>query len=305
MKVLIVGLPLFAKRLAENLTAFDPVNNYVFLNTYYSKKDQLKAFFHLQSADVVFSINGTLSKSRLFDYAFKKKIPVIMNWVGTDVQVARTAVESNQFIDRYRSNAIHFCEVAWIQEELKAINISAKIQNFAAFPSSDSIVPFKKEQLSVLTYINDARKEFYGIKEILALAFRYPKIHFYIVGTTASNYEPLPKNVSALGWVENMTAYFDLCQIAIRFPEHDGLATFVLESLAKGKHVLYKYPFNSCIHTPDSNELDKAIDILQERFISNELKPNIEGAQFIHSAFNKEVIFGSLVSYFKSISHHQ
>lgn len=305
MKVVIVGLPLFAKRLAENLTAFDPVNKYVFLNTYYSKKDQLKAFFHLQSADVVFSINGTLSKSRLFDYAFKKKIPVIMNWVGTDVQVARTAVETNQFNEGYRSNAIHFCEVAWIQEELKAISISAKIQNFAAFPSSDQIEPFKTDQLCVLTYINDARKEFYGIKEILALASRFPQIHFYVVGTTASNYEPLPRNVSALGWVENISPYFDLCQIAIRFPEHDGLATFVLESLAKGKHVLYKYPFDSCIHTPDSNELDKAIKVLQERFIVGELKPNIEGSQFIQSAFNKEVIFGTLVNYFKSISKNQ
>lgn len=305
MKVVIVGLPLFAKRLAENLTAFDPENKYVFLNTYYSKMDQLKAFFQLQSADAVCSINGTLSKSRLFDYAFKKKIPVIMNWVGTDVQVARVAVETNQFIESYRSKAIHFCEVKWIQDELKEIGINAAIQNFAAFPLAPEVTPFPTEQLSVITYINDARKEFYGIKEIISLAMRFPTIHFYIVGTAATTYEPLPPNMSALGWVENLSRYFEMCQVAIRFPEHDGLATFVLESLAKGKQVLYKYPLTGCVHTPTTESLTLAMEQLQKDFNAGVLSPNREGAQYIQTAFNTEEIFGSLVHYFKSISKQQ
>jgi hypothetical protein len=300
MKILIVGLPLFAKRLAEKLSAFDPSNRYVFLNTYYSKKDQLKALFHLPTADLVFSINGTLTKSRLFTSAFRKKIPVIMNWVGTDVQVARSAVESKTAIDYYRTEAVHFCEVKWIKEELAALHIDAKIQNFAAFPITNALVPFNTEQLSVLTYINDARSAFYGMKEILALAERFPTIHFYIVGTTGANYEPLPDNVHAVGWVENMSDYFAICQVAIRFPEHDGLATFVLESLAKGKHVLYKYPFDFCRHTPTFELLKAEMEKLQVEFELGKLQPNTQGVEFIKSTFNEQVIFGSLIA---SIQH--
>ena len=96
MRVLITGLPLFSDRLCGELSAFDPDNRYYRLDTYYSRFDRLKALFMLPFVDVVYSINGTVQKSRVFDLAFKLNKKVVMNWVGTDVVKALNTQNPNQ-----------------------------------------------------------------------------------------------------------------------------------------------------------------------------------------------------------------
>lgn len=301
MRIVVVGLPLFAERLVEKLKRFSPANKFIFLNTYYSKLDQIKALYEIPRADLIFSINGSLNTSKVFDLALKHNIPLVMNWVGTDVLLATEAVSKNNFIDHYRTKAIHFCEVKWIQEELSKIGIVAQIQNFATFPKKFEIKNFATESLNVLTYINDNRKEFYGIREFLKLANHFPQIHFYIAGTKAEDYSPIPPNLTALGWIENMDEYFDLCQVTIRFPEHDGLATFVLESLAKGKLVLYKYDFNHCIHTPTLDSMLEELELINDSFNQKTLKPNLGGVEFIENEFSEEAIFNSLLNRLESL----
>ena len=71
MKIIIVGLPLFSKRLEHNLREFDPSNSYKSLDTYYNKLDKLKALIKIPKSDCIFSINGSITKSKVFDIAFK------------------------------------------------------------------------------------------------------------------------------------------------------------------------------------------------------------------------------------------
>jgi hypothetical protein len=299
MKVLIVGLPLFAKRLAANLNRFDPASTYIHLDTYYSRWDQLKALWHLRTADCVFSINGTLSTSALFDRAFKKRIPVIMNWVGSDVSDAVRAVKENRHIESYRQQAIHFCEVGWIKEELASAGIRAEIVNFASFDQQFKPVPFSGERLQVLSYIPEAKAAFYGMEAYLGLARQFPEADFTIAGATGENYHPLPENVKALGWVNNMDELFERSHVCIRFPEHDGLSTFVLEALARGKQVLYKYPFEQCIYCPDEELLEKGMEAVSHLFQQQLLPVNEDGMRFIHETFSEPVILGGLVARLK------
>jgi hypothetical protein len=301
MKVLIVGLPLFAKRLAENLNRFDPGSTYIHLDTYYSRFDKLKAFWHLRTADCVFSINGTLSTSALFDRAFKKGIPVVMNWVGTDVSAAVKAVRENRHLETYREKAIHFCEVAWIRDELTEAGIHAEIVNFAAFDQQFKPVAFSGDRLQVLSYISGSRPAFYGMDAFLGLARRFPEADFAIAGATGDGYHPLPENVKALGWVDNMNELFERSHVCVRFPEHDGLSTFVLEALARGKQVLYKYPFEQCIYCPDEETLAKGMEAVAHLFKQQQLPVNEEGMQFIRDEFNETVILGGLVSRLKKL----
>jgi len=301
MRIVVVGLPLFAERLVEKLKRFSPSNKFINLNTYYSKFDQIRALYEIPRADLIFSINGSLNSSKVFDIALKHNIPIVMNWVGTDVLSATEAFSKNDFKENYRTKAIHFCEVEWIKEELSKIGVEAQIQNFAAFPKKFEVKNFAKDSLNVLTYINDNRKEYYGIREILQLANHFPQIHFYIVGTKAEDYSLIPSNVVALGWIENMDEYFDLCQVTIRFPEHDGLATFVLESLAKGKLVLYKYDFNHCIYSPTFDSLREELKLILDAFNQKTLRPNLSGVEFIKNEFSEEAIFNSLLSKLESL----
>jgi monofunctional biosynthetic peptidoglycan transglycosylase len=93
MLVLINGLPLFSKQLAENLGHFDSNSNYVFCDTYNSKLHQLKFLALLPFADVVISMNGVTDNSGSLNAVLKLKKPLIMQWQGTD---SLLAVERNK-----------------------------------------------------------------------------------------------------------------------------------------------------------------------------------------------------------------
>jgi hypothetical protein len=302
MKVVIVGLPFFGKRLVENLNRFDKENNYVFLDTYTKKWDKLKAFFKIPKADLVFSINGSLSSSGVFDLCLKKKTPLVMMWVGSDVEQAKKAVKNGSARKDYLQYAHHFCEVDWIKDELASIGISARIQNFAAFQSDFSLQVFQTSQLSVFCYINDRDPAFYGMNELIRLAQHFPKVNFEVVGTKADSFNPLPPNIYTHGWVQQMDTFYDKCQIVLRFPIHDGLATVVLEALARGKHVLYKYPFPHCNYVPTEEKLTESLSELLQQFEEKNLKENLHGKKYVEENFNEQFIFSGLIQAFKALS---
>lgn len=301
MKVAIVGLPLFAERLAQGLTNYDPHNKYVAFDTYYNRWDKIKALLMIPRYDLVYSINGTTTRSRLFDLAFKRKIPVIMNWVGTDVLKAIDSAKNGNAIQAYIDNATHYCEVQWIKDELAEIGIQPEIVNFASFDKKfDLVLP--ENELTVLTYISDGRPAFYGIESIIALAKEFSSVRFLIAGTKAEKYEPLPENVKALGWVDNMGELFDQSHVCIRFPEHDGLSNFILEALARGKEVLYRYPFENCRYCPDYDKLESEMRAIAESYKKGDLKVNSRGADFIAQEFSSDVILKGLINRFKQLS---
>jgi hypothetical protein len=301
MKVTIVGLSLFAKRLAENLSAYDPKNSYKSLDTYHNNLDKVKAALRIPKSDCVFSINGTVQTSKVFDLALKKKIPVIMNWVGTDVVNAIRAHNAGDYRKEYITDAIHFCEVHWIQEELKELGINAEIVNFAAFEKSFELKKASSEKFTVLSYIPEVRADFYGIDSFISLANKFPEINFVIAGSEAKEYQPFPSNLKAFGWVDTMGDLYDKSHVTVRFPEHDGLSTFILESLARGKKVLYKYPFNYCEHCPDHDKLEKSVQELYDEYKEGKSLINEDGAVFIESNFNSERILGELIERFKQL----
>ena len=125
LKIVILGLPLFGERLAAHLNSYDTENSYRFLNTYYSKWDKFRSFWAIPKADAVFSINGSLNSSGAFDRTLKSNVPLIMNWVGTDVLLAEEAKSKGTYRTDYLEKAHHFCEVNWIKEELDDIGIVA------------------------------------------------------------------------------------------------------------------------------------------------------------------------------------
>lgn len=299
MKVTIVGLPLFAKRIAEYLSAYDTKNSYKNLDTYYSKIDKVKAALRIPQSDCVFSINGTILPSKAFDLALKKNVPVIMNWVGTDVLNAIEDYKSGNYRKEYISDVIHYCVSSWLQEELKEIGINAEVVSFVAFEKSFELKEASSENFTVLSYIPESRADFYGIDSFIGLAKKFPHINFIIAGSEAREYQPLPSNLKALGWVKDMGEQYDKSHVTVRFPEHDGLSNFVLESLARGKKVLYKYPFNYCEHCFDDAELEKSVQTLFDEFKEGKSLINKDGADFIESNFNSERILSELVERFK------
>lgn len=300
MRVIIVGLPLFAERLQRELSEFDKSATYIHLNTYYSKWDKLKAWFLIPMSDIVYSINGTLSPSGVFDRAMRLGKKVVMHWVGTDVLSAQEAVKENKALDLYRKNAIHFCEVEWIQDELLEIGVRAEKINIAVFEKEYELRN-PSGSLCVLTYIPPNRAEFYGLNELRQLAFAFPKVSFLIAGTGPGVFDNLPDNIELLGWVKDMNPVFDRAHVCLRFPEHDGLSFFVLEALARGKQVMYRYSFQHCHSADTTEDLKKILTSLVKRFDEGDSLINAEGAEMVSNEYNREKVLGDLSRRLKEI----
>ena len=102
------------------------------------------------------------------------------------------------------------------------------------------------------------------------------------------------------GWITptKMDQIYRKTSIVFRVPVHDGLSMMVLEALAKGKHVFYKYDFPYCIKADSFAMITKALSDL----CSKPPSQNIEGHRYIISHFNKDKIAQQFIQYFKSIS---
>lgn len=299
MKIVVVGLPLFAQRLATALSEYAPENKVIHLDTYYKKTDQLKALWHVPRADCLVSINGSITKSRVFDLALKNKVPLIMNWVGTDVLKAIHAHKKGSYLQHYIDDAIHFCEVDWIKAELKAIDIDADVVNFAFFKPSFELKKATSDDLCVLSYIPNKRADFYGMPTMIRMAKQLPSIRFLIAGTTGEEYSPLPPNMKALGWVKSMDEVYDKTQVCVRFTEHDGLSNFILESLARGKSVIYNNQFNHCEYCPNESLLEEKLKAFEKKWLNGDDLLNEDGSDFIRDEFNEEVILGGFLQRIK------
>lgn len=289
-KALIVGLPLFAERLQKDLAEFDKENQFYCLNTYYSRKDRLKAFFLIPFVSTVYSINGSLDKSRVFDWAFFWKKKVMMTWVGTDVTKAKKLDKINQ---KYLNKAQHYCEVDWIQKELKELSIDAEILNFFNFKESLEVGKDDLKEIRVLSYISKNREEYYGWSKIIQAARENPEVSFDIVGTDKN--DDLPKNVTVHGWVNNMQEFFDKSNVTVRLVDHDGLSGFVLESLYRGKQVIYSEPLEHTKYSKSSEEINAILkQFVEEKREGNSLL-NKKGSDFVKIHFNKDVILSKLI----------
>jgi hypothetical protein len=294
-RILIVGLPLFAQRLQKELQSFDTKNKYFFLDTYYTKKDRIKALFLIPFCDVVYSINGSLSKSGVFDLTLKLKKRLMLTWVGTDVTKAKKESNKNQ---NYLNHAEHYCEVNWIKEELKELGINATIQNFFNFPREIKQAEFPlSKQLHILTYMGKNREEYYGWNEILEVAKLNPEVQISVVGTDGIS--ETPDNMKCLGWQQDMNTHFNQAHCVIRFIEHDGLSGFVLESLLRGKQVIYNQKLEYCLHAKNSDDMNAFIQSLQYKLKKNESLFNNEGKEFVLNQFNTNTILSTLVKNFE------
>lgn len=295
-RVVLVGLSLFTKRLEKQIKAFgDERVSVKALDTYYTKKDKILALFMIPFCDVVYSINGTTTKSRTFDWAFLWKKRVMFLWAGTDVTKAINNKNRNQ---KYLEKAEHYCEAPWIQEELKQIGVNAEILRFTNFHSNEKVAfPNLDEGVVVFSYIAKNREEYYGLNHIIDLAREFPEVKFRVAGTDGENFD-FPSNLVCLGWCNNMIEEFEKCHITARIIEHDGFSNFVLESLFHRKHVLYSNKLKHTLHTPDFETGVAQLKTLLELVKSNNLHPNEAGREFVQKELNTEFVLDTLINKF-------
>jgi len=296
MKIIVTGLPYFSKRLVDNLNKFDKKNNYYFFNTYYSKKDQLKYLFHLPKSNLVISFNGAYSKSKSLDMAIMLKKPIMMQWHGSDVLLAKEATQNRTILSKYIDYASHFTDATWLQDELKTIKINSKILPFK-FVENKETNTSKFKTLDVMSYLAEGDEEFYGINTIINLAKHFPHTSFHIVGTLGINFET-PKNVKFYGWInkKKMDELRQIHPIFIRLTQHDGYSLSVMEALANGNEVIWNNPHSQCNFVSNKKDIVPLLKNIQQKLIENNNSLNKSNINWVKDNLQKEKVLTNFVN---------
>ena len=300
MRVLINGLPLFAKRLANELQKYDPQSSYIFLDTYNSKWAQLLFFIYLPFSDCVISMNGVTDNSGSLNLVLKWKKKMILQWMGTDILLALDRFQKNTIERKYIDYATNFVDAPWMMEELKSANINAEKLHFK-FVEMNTIIE-KYSSISVISYVAQNRQDFYGMDEIIQLAIVFPEIEFSLYGLEKAE-KPITENIKLYGWVSPKVFQEKLMQtpIFLRLTKHDGFSLAVLEALSFGAEVItsFKSDFGHSAITFD--DVPKAMLQAIKEVENRHFKPNLALVEKLQIEFKKEKILSYYVKKLKEI----
>lgn len=228
--------------------------------------------YHLSAGSALFCIVAKLRGSL-----------VVNHWIGSDMcryhgpfslHKRISTLIQNTFVD------LHLSDSEIIQDELLRIGIKSELVRLLPESLIGEVCQLPSEP-TVLAYWMDSRFEFYGGPLVLQLAEEFPEVKFIIVRATGSGLKHKPANVEFLGFVTNMPDIYKKCDCLIRMPEHDGLSAMVLETMSRGRYVIYnkQLPF-----THFANDYESARKALKE--ILAKKNPNIDGAVFVRENFD-------------------
>jgi glycosyltransferase involved in cell wall biosynthesis len=300
VKIIITGMPYFAKKLHQQLKRYDKKNTYIYLNTFYKKLDKFKFLWNIFTTDIVFMHGGSIEGSNVIDLTLFLKKKMIIVWAGSDVINEIEKFNNNKYKSSYIDKVCHLCETEWIKEELKVMGVDAKIQATMIYHKKKTNL--KKlsfpDKFSVLTYISKDRPKFYGIDIVVKLANDFPNIEFKIAGL--QEYDDLPSNITLLGWVD-MNKEYQKCVVYIRTPSHDGLGFSVIEALSYGRVVFRNYDFSYVNYFEGYEDLKNQFQKTIDSFNDKKLKLNVDGMSFVRKEFSEKKVLGNLIEIFEGI----
>lgn len=247
---------------------------------------KLRELFKLISADCVYIVSGCDVQSTFaYRLALKLKKKVVVHWIGTDVLRIREDYYRNP--RRINAECVNLSDAEWMVDELKEIGIDASVMHIVPEDISFSCPPMPKEH-AVLSYIPSHRADFYGMDLFRYLAENLPKVNFYIVANDGKNdVDGLP-NITYKGWVdsEKMRAIMTESTVLFRYPQHDGFSRMVMEALAAGRKVVYKYHYPHVV-TPASDKYEDILAALKS-ILAEEPSVDYEASEYIKTELSRE-----------------
>jgi hypothetical protein len=305
MKLLIYGTTSHSNRLAEILMQDNSIE-VIDLAKQFCKhaKARFPIFFYIErikkmvlaiyKADLIYTIfMGNFSKYNFIFFLVARilKKTTINHWIGTDVLIAKKNMHKCAIMQKLIK--YNYCGSKILYDELKEINIKSEIVPIVLqdIPHCISKMP---DNHKILVYLPQGREVFYGLNIVKKLIYKFKDIEFYIVGNDSDIFSGV-RNVKMLGHVSllEMNNIYDRISILLRIPEHDGLSLMLLEALAKGKYVIYKYEFPYTFTARSYEEAEKAINII----LKKEKKPiaNKEASEYIVKNYSTRLYINKIL----------
>lgn len=280
-KALVVGFDYYGRYLATLMN--ENSTRWRFRYRGASRLQTLLAMADAMVADAIVCFGGPGPNVALIEIARRREIPVIVIWAGSDVTIARKEHARLELFKRYGFTNIS--DGPWLVDELRALGINAEYLPVTAVQPPPNITPLP-QRFSVLTYLPEPRRAFYGEKAIYAIAREMPDVAFRVVGRGERN--PIaPPNVEFLGYVSDMPARIDASTVLLRLPEHDGKSMLVLETLARGRHVVWNYDFPTVHYAPRWRDAIGILQGLKDAHDAGTLTPNVDGYRHVSQNFGR------------------
>lgn len=281
-RAVVVGFPYYAHFLAELMNEH---SQHWEMRAFKEQRwETLRALFALRQADALICFGGPAPDAALAEAARRAGAQVLVVWAGSDVIQAQQNPQDLQIIKEERFN--HISDGPWLVDELALLGLTAEYEPLTAVSPGSAVKPFPA-RFSVLTYLPEPRRDFYGERLVYEVARRMPDVTFTVVGTGGRS-GAAPGNVTFLGYVDNMPDVIDSSCVLLRLPRHDGKSMLVLETLSRARHVVWNYEFP---HVRTARTVDEAFVQLQDlrrRHSAGELTLNESGRDFVLSNFGRK-----------------
>ncbi len=246
----------------------------------------MRALWNVRHADALVSFGGPGPGTALTIEARERRVPVIVIWAGTDYLLA--AGNPFDLEVTKREVSLDLAGAPWLAEELRGIGVAAQYEPIIGVNPASKLAPLPK-RFTVLTYLPEARRAFYGEERVYTIARALPEARFVVVGPGAANLDA-PANVEFFGFVRDMARVIDGSTVLLRLPEHDGPAMMVLESLSRGRHAIWTHDFPGVFCANDTEKALRLVRDLYERHCAGNLKLNTTGWSFVAQNFHRSGI---------------
>jgi glycosyltransferase involved in cell wall biosynthesis len=262
-----------------------------------SRSGLVRALARSASADILIRVGGPLPHDTLMGLARLRGIPVVVIWAGTDV--LSLLRNPSALSESKKCEPIHLAVAPWLVDELNATGIRARympiigVENITA-AAKGVRVPY------LLTYLPEPRREFYGRDFVYEVARGLPEMRVLVVGGGGQD-PKAPPNVRYLGWRPDLNDLYEQSFAIVRFPEHDGMSLLVLEALARGRFVIWKYPLPgvTTVSTPEGAR--NALSKLWEAQQRDTGLYNAEGVSFIREKYEARKVARNLGQFLDSV----
>lgn len=287
-RAVVVGLDYHAKFLADLVNEHSRTWRFTFFDS--SRGGTVLALFALKTADALISFGGPSPNSALTESARRRNLPVFIIWAGSDVIKAQD--DPFELEVTKQEGFINLAVAPWLVEELRDLGIPAEYVPVAGMQAGAPPKPIPAD-FSVLTYLPQPRRDFYGAKLVYEVARSMADVKFEVVGAGGRSLDA-PGNVTFHGLVGNMQDRVDACTVLLRQPEHDGTSMLVLEALTRARHVIWNYEFPFVRTAEGVAQVLDALRELQGLHAAGVLVDNRDGRDFVLSTFSRAKIANAI-----------
>ncbi len=288
-RVLILGIPYFGNKLAAELTSLGWRARYL-PHPGRSPRGWAKVLSAILRADILYLVSSRIEKRSPQHWLLRlRRKPVVIHWVGTDVKLAREVHRRGKVSVQIAERAHHWCDAPWLVQELRTIGVTSE---FVPLPIQlhEGRSPALPSEFGVLLYCpqEPAYREVFDLETMLKLPAAFPEVQFTMVASPPESLPgPLPPNLEALAWVEDVEPLYKKTTVYVRLTHHDGQSFMAAEALSRGRYVIWSHPMPGCIHASTFEDVSGALRALLDRHKAGTLSTNLEGRRAASTRFGK------------------